>query len=101
MLRRLTTTNTPAEEIRAALTQSSYLDREAEEAVARAILADVRARGDAAVLEYTRRFDAPELSDLRVSAEERAVFDQNWQAVESSVFVDTLRQLDHLRRQPS
>src|SRR5437879_4179208 len=72
MLRRLTTTNTPAEEIRAALTQSSYLDREAEEAVARAILADVRARGDAAVLEYTRRFDAPELSDLRVSAEERA-----------------------------
>src|SRR5437879_2758010 len=43
MLRRLTTTNTPAEEIRAALTQSSYLDREAEEAVARAILADVRA----------------------------------------------------------
>src|SRR3989442_846590 len=71
MLRRLTTTNTPAEEIRAAPTQSSYLDREAEEAVAREILADVRARGDAAVLEYTRRFDAPELSDLRVSAEER------------------------------
>src|SRR5689334_23268676 len=72
MLRRLTTTDTPAEEIRAALTQSSYLDRQAEEAVVRDILADVRARGDAAVLEYTRRFDAPELTDLRVRPEEQA-----------------------------
>src|SRR5436309_12649315 len=72
MLRRLTTSGTPADEIRAALTQSSYLDRQAEEEVVRGILADVRARGDAAVLEYTRRFDAPSLGDLRVTAEERA-----------------------------
>ena len=49
--------------------------RETQEEVDRAvaaILADVRARGDAAVLEFTRRFDRVELAppDLRVAAEE-------------------------------
>jgi histidinol dehydrogenase len=71
MLRRLTTTSSSEKEIRDALTQSSFLDRRAEEESVRAILADVRARGDGAVLEYTRRFDAPALTDLRVSAEEQ------------------------------
>lgn len=71
MLRRLTTSHNSADELRAALTQSSYLDRQTEEAVVRDILADVRARGDAAVLEYTRRFDAPGLDDLRVTEAER------------------------------
>jgi histidinol dehydrogenase len=36
----------------------------------RAILADVRARGDAAVREYTERFDGVLLDDLRVSQQE-------------------------------
>jgi histidinol dehydrogenase len=36
----------------------------------RAILADVRGRGDAAVREYTRRFDGVELEELRVPPEE-------------------------------
>jgi histidinol dehydrogenase len=35
------------------------------ESVVRAILAEVRTRGDAAVLEYTRRFDATEAKNLR------------------------------------
>ena len=35
-----------------------------------AIIADVRARGDEALFEYTRRFDGAELSALRVSREE-------------------------------
>ncbi len=49
--------------------------RETQEEVDRAvaaILADVRARGDAAVLDFTRRFDRVELAaaDLRITAEE-------------------------------
>ena len=36
----------------------------------RAIIADVRARGDAALLEYTRRFDGAELTSLAVSEQE-------------------------------
>jgi len=46
----------------------------AEQAV-RAICADVRARGDDAVVEYTRRFDSPAITDasrLRVTPEEIA-----------------------------
>ncbi|MGH9243024.1 MAG: histidinol dehydrogenase [Acidimicrobiales bacterium] len=39
-------------------------------AVVRAILADVRERGDAAVREYTARFDGAELDDLAVPAED-------------------------------
>ncbi|MDX1934480.1 MAG: histidinol dehydrogenase [Capsulimonadales bacterium] len=41
---------------------------DAEEAV-REILADVRNRGDAAVLDYTRRFDYPHAENLRVPEE--------------------------------
>ena len=40
------------------------------EAAVSAILADVRARGDQAVLDYTRKFDAPQLEALPVSSEE-------------------------------
>ncbi len=43
----------------------THAARGAEEVV-RAILDDVRARGDAAVLEYTRRFDWPDADRLRV-----------------------------------
>ena len=44
-------------------------DSEVEKTV-REIIADVKARGDAALLELGRKFDAPELADLRVSEEE-------------------------------
>jgi histidinol dehydrogenase len=50
-------------------------DSEADvDAVAAGILAEVRARGDAAVIEYTRRFDALELTPatLRIAAAEIA-----------------------------
>ena len=40
------------------------------DAVVRAIIADVRARGDAALIEYTERFDGVAPGALRVSAEE-------------------------------
>src|SRR5207247_10248930 len=39
-------------------------------AAVRGILADVRKRGDAAVREYTERFDGVRIDDLRVSPEE-------------------------------
>ncbi len=53
------------------------------------ILAAVRERGDAALLEYCRRFDAPDLQqpDLRVSAEE---FQEAAERVEDG-FLETLR----------
>ena len=40
-------------------------------AVVKDIIADVRARGDAAVLDYTERFDGPVLRSLEVTQEER------------------------------
>ena len=46
--------------IRAALTARDTEQDAQAEAVVRAILEDVKARGDAAVLDYTRRFDWPE-----------------------------------------
>ncbi len=42
------------------------------EGTVRDILAAVRARGDEALLEYTRRFDCPNLQELRVSPQEIA-----------------------------
>lgn len=54
---------------------SKYIDKpllqdspEVEEAV-RAIIADVKARGDEAVLEYVRKFDCPDASSFEVPAE--------------------------------
>lgn len=63
-------------------------DRTCEDAVTE-ILRQVQDRGDAAVLEYTRQFDAPnlEISNLRVSAEE---FTQAEQQVDDS-FLKTLQ----------
>ncbi len=67
--------------------------REASEDVdtaVRAIIADVRARGDAAVLDYTRRFDrltADSLAGLRVSVEDCA-------AAEAACPADQLAALD-------
>ena len=40
------------------------------EAIVSDILANVRARGDAAVLEYNLKFDKADLKDLQVSQEE-------------------------------
>src|SRR5262249_38971334 len=50
----------------AALRRVTLQDSPRIEETARAIIADVRARGDAALLELSRRFDAPELTALEV-----------------------------------
>ena len=57
-----------------------------EEPVA-AILADVKRRGDEAVLEYTRRFDRCDISSLAVTAEE---IDEAFAAIEPE-FLEVLK----------
>src|SRR5947209_9324736 len=72
MLRILRTGTDPPEAIRAALTHSSFLDRSAEEAGVRAILDDVRARGDEAVRDVTERYDGVRLEQFEVTEREIA-----------------------------
>jgi histidinol dehydrogenase len=72
-LRRLATRDADFESRLDALTRYEATQDATVESAARAIVADVRARGDAAVLEYTRRFDrvdAPSLAALEVSRAE-------------------------------
>jgi histidinol dehydrogenase len=72
-LRRLSTRSPGFDAELAALTRYDAAQDPALEAAVRAILADVRARGDDAVLEYARRFDkvsASSLTQLEVSKEQ-------------------------------
>ena len=72
-LRRLTTRDPDFQESLQRLTRFEPGESPAVRGAVRAILADVRARGDAAVLEYTRRFDgisARSLAELEISGEE-------------------------------
>jgi histidinol dehydrogenase len=57
---------------RAALRRPAQSDAEQLNASAKRIVDDVRARGDEAVLEYTRRFDCPAIDSLEVTDEEFA-----------------------------
>nr|WP_325184420.1 histidinol dehydrogenase [uncultured Oscillibacter sp.] len=83
-----------------ALAPEDFLNRDiqAEEDVSAAvdeILQEVRTRGDAALRDYTRRFDGAELEDLRVSGEEFAAARE---AVDAD-FLETLRQAaENIRR---
>jgi len=63
-LRRLSTRDAGFDAALAALTRYEAAQDEAVEGVARAIIADVRRRGDAAVLEYTRKFDRIEAGSI-------------------------------------
>jgi histidinol dehydrogenase len=64
-LRRLSTRAAGFEEALAALTQFDAARDPAVEAAVRAILAEVRARGDAALLEYARKFDRATARSVR------------------------------------
>jgi histidinol dehydrogenase len=70
MLRTLHTRSDAPDRIRAALTQSSFLDRAEAEAGVCAILEDVRARGDEAVRDTTERYDGVRLEQFEVSERE-------------------------------
>lgn len=82
------------------LSPEEFLNRDiqAEEDVSAAVdevIANVRKRGDAALRDYTRRFDGAELQDLWVSAEE---FDAAREAV-APYFMETLREAaENIRR---
>jgi histidinol dehydrogenase len=72
-LRRLATRDAGFEAELAGLTRDAALQDPALQESVRAILADVRVRGDEAVLEYTRKFDrsaARSLAELEVPREE-------------------------------
>jgi len=71
-MRFLNTQADPPERITAALTQSNSLDLPDVEQTVRAILQDVRERGDAAVRECLRRYDGVDLQELAVSEAEYA-----------------------------
>ena len=60
IMRQFDTETDPPEAIRAALTARDHAKNAQIEAIVRGILDDVKVRGDAAVLDYTRRFDWPE-----------------------------------------
>ena len=64
-LRRLATRDAGFDAALAALTRLEAAQDPAVGEAVRAIIADVRARGDAAVLEYTRRFDRVEASSVK------------------------------------
>ncbi len=71
-LRRLSTRDAGFDAQLEALTRYEATQDPAVQATVRAIIADVRARGDAAVLEYTRRFDrvtASSLNELEIGKE--------------------------------
>ena len=62
----------------AVLKRNALQDNPRVEAIVQEIIADVRARGDAALLELSRRFDSPELTTLEVPRSE-------WDAAEAQV----------------
>jgi len=64
-LRRLRTGDAGFDAELAALTRYDVAQDDAVEATARAIIADVRKRGDAALLEYTRKFDRIDASSMQ------------------------------------
>src|SRR4051794_23982273 len=74
---------------------SAETDRAIEERV-EAILADVRTRGDAAVLEYTQRFDgvtANAVADLEIGRDELAAALQSIPAAQRQALEDAARRV--------
>ena len=68
--------------------------------IAAEIVADVRARGDAALLDYTRRFDWPqaEATSLRLSDDERAAAAAKVPAVQREALTFAARRIETFHR---
>jgi len=75
-MRQFDTARDTPEAIHAALTARDHAKNAQIEATVRAILDDVKARGDAAVLDYTRRFDWPDATTKKLEIPQR-----EWEAV--------------------
>ncbi|HET9735044.1 MAG TPA: histidinol dehydrogenase, partial [Burkholderiales bacterium] len=71
-LRRLSTADAGFDAELERLTRYEAAQDDAVESTVRAIIADVRRRGDAAVLEYTRKFDRIEAREMQQLAVSRA-----------------------------
>ena len=92
-MRQFDTARDTPEAIHAALTFRDTARDAQVEATVRAILDDVKARGDAAVLDYTRRFDWPEatIDALSLSQEQLAaqfeplISEAEWNRLETSM----------------
>jgi len=78
LMRQYDTAHDSLETIHAALTTRDTARGAQVEATVRAILDDVKARGDAAVLEYTRRFDWPEAVIEGISLSQDKFLDECW-----------------------
>lgn len=77
-MRMITLATDGMEAARAALRRETLQDNPRVEAIVREIFSDVRARGDAALLELSRRFDSPELTALEIPR-------QQWDAAEAQI----------------
>jgi histidinol dehydrogenase len=84
-----------ADERRAALARPAQTARDDIEALAREVIANVRAGGDEALRAYSRRFDGAELESLAVSPEE---FSQAEQALTSEQVSALERAIDNVER---
>jgi len=83
-MRQFDTATDPPEAIHAALTARDHAKNAQIEAVVRAILDDVKTRGDAAVLDYTRRFDWPDATADGIEVPQEA----RWEASNNLVKTD-------------
>ena len=81
-MRILETDRDPAAEIASALTAEAQGPNPELQETVRRIIADVRQRGDAAILELGRKFDSPELETIRVGDEE---FDAAYAAIKQEL----------------
>jgi histidinol dehydrogenase len=82
IMRQFDTAHDPPEAIHAALTARDHAKNAQIEAVVRGILDDVKARGDAAVLDYTRRFDWPGATIEALSTDDSPdAFEPQWDAL--------------------
>ena len=80
-MRHFDTARDPLDTIHAALTARDTARDAQIEATVRGILEDVKARGDAAVLDYTRRFDWPEATTEGLSLSVEQLGEQFWPQV--------------------
>ena len=84
-----------ADERRNALRRPTQADSESLNAKVREIIADVRRRGDAALLEYTRRFDGAAMESLEVAPAEFAASEAALNAQQREALS---RAIDNVRR---
>jgi histidinol dehydrogenase len=87
-----------ASERRAALSRPAQAARAEVDAVAREIIANVRAGGDEALRAYSRRFDGAELESLAVAAEEFAAAERALTSEQRSALERAIENVDRFHR---